>query len=239
MKLILSGDTHGTFDLDKITTFFRKQNTTYTKEDYLIICGDTGICGYSETEEAKVRHILRNLPVTTLFIDGNHEDFEKLNAFPVEKWHGGNVHFIEKDIIHLMRGQIFNLGGITFFTFGGAYSPDRRYREEGISWFPEELPSRQEYLEGWENLQKSGFKVDYILTHTAPQNIISKMGYKDLPGHNEEVPLREFLQQVADHTDFKAWYFGHFHKDCKIADSFFCLYDILSLAQSQLQLFED
>ena len=138
-----------------------------------------------------------------------------------------------------MRGQIFNLGGITFFTFGGAYSPDRRYREEGISWFPEELPSRQEYLEGWENLQKSGFKVDYILTHTAPQNIISKMGYKDLPGHNEEVPLREFLQQVADHTDFKAWYFGHFHKDCKIADSFFCLYDILSLAQSQLQLFED
>lgn len=126
MKLILSGDTHGTFDLDKIITFFQKQNTTYTKEDYLIICGDTGICGYSETEEAKVRHILRNLPVTTLFIDGNHEDFEKLNAFPVEKWHGGNVHFIEKDIIHLMRGQIFNLGGITFFTFGGAYSPDRR-----------------------------------------------------------------------------------------------------------------
>lgn len=79
---------------------------------------------------------------------------------------------------------------------------------------------RQEYLEGWENLQKSGFKVDYILTHTAPQNIVSQMGYKDLPGHNEEAPLREFLQQVADLTDFKAWYFGHFHKDCKIADSF-------------------
>lgn len=95
------------------------------------------------------------------------------------------------------------------------------------------------YLEGWENLKKSGFKVDYILTHTAPQNIVSKMGYKDLPGRNEEAPLREFLQQVADHTDFKAWYFGHFHKDCKIADSYFCLYDILSLAQSQLQLFED
>ena len=80
MKFILSGDTHGTFDLDKIITFFQKQNTTYTKEDYLIICGDTGICGYSETEETKVRHILRNLPVTTLFIDGNHEDFEKLKS---------------------------------------------------------------------------------------------------------------------------------------------------------------
>ena len=209
----------------------KEMNRKYTKEDYLIICGDTGICGYSETEETKVRHILRNLPVTTLFIDGNHEDFKKLNPFPVKKWHGGNVHFIEKDIIHLMRGQIFNLGGITFFTFGGAYSPDRAYREEGISWFPEELPSRQEYLEGWENLKKSGFKVDYILTHTAPQNIISKMGYKDLPDHNEEAPLREFLQQIPDLTDFKAWYFGHFHKDCKIADSFFCLYDILSLIQ--------
>ncbi len=31
MKFILSGDTHGTFDLDKIITFFQKQNTTYTK----------------------------------------------------------------------------------------------------------------------------------------------------------------------------------------------------------------
>ena len=30
MKFILSGDTHGTFDLDKIITFFQKQNTTYT-----------------------------------------------------------------------------------------------------------------------------------------------------------------------------------------------------------------
>ena len=65
----------------------------------------------------------------------------------------------------------------------------------------------------------------------SPKNIIYKMGYKALSDRNEEAPLREFLQQVADHTDFKAWYFGHFHKDCKIADSYFCLYDILSLIQ--------
>ena len=181
MKFILSGDTHGTFDLDKIITFFQKQNTTYTKEDYLIICGDTGICGYSETEETKVRHILRNLPVTTLFIDGNHEDFEKLNAFPVEKWHGGNVHFIEKDIIHLMRGQIFNLGGITFFTFGGAYSPDRRYREEGISWFPEELPSRQEYLEGWENLQNPVLRSTIFLPIPHPKTLFQQWAIKIYP----------------------------------------------------------
>ena len=40
------------------------------------------------------------------------------------------VHFVESDIIHLMRGQVFDIGGTTFFTFGGAYSIDRMYRTE-------------------------------------------------------------------------------------------------------------
>lgn len=63
-------------------------------------------------------------PWTILFVDGNHENFELLDDYPVSSWHGGKVHFIKESVIHLMRGQIYTIDGLTFFTFGGGYSCD-------------------------------------------------------------------------------------------------------------------
>lgn len=225
LEFIISGDTHGTIDLGKVLYFFNQHQGEFTKDDYLIICGDVGVCGFSQKDETDTRALLKTLPVTILFIDGNHEHFKKLNSYPVEIWNGGKVHFIENDIIHLMRGQVFDIDGKKFFTFGGAYSIDKMYRTENISWFPEELPEKEEYEEGWENLKKSDFKVDYILTHTAPSEIVAQMGYGGEFYDDEH--LKNFLQKVADNTDFKAWYFGHFHRDENIEDIFFCLYDDL------------
>ena len=37
--------------------------------------------------------------------------------------------------------------------------------------------------------------------------------------------LRRYLQQVADNTSFTAWYFGHFHTDENLDDTFYCIYD--------------
>ena len=227
MSFIISGDTHATLDIDKIVRFFDEHEGEYTSEDYLIICGDVGVCGFSASEEAKTRAVLRSLPVTTLFIDGNHENFEQLNSYGIDVWNGGKVHFIESKIIHLMRGQVFTIDGTRFFTFGGAYSIDKMYRTEGISWFPEEMPSLKEYEEGWYNLEKAGFEVDYILSHTGPREVVAAMGYGEMS--DDEVELRQYLQRVADNTDFTAWYFGHFHEDTDIEDMFFCLYDELAV----------
>lgn len=95
MSFVIVGDTHATFDIDKVTDYFDEHKGEYTENDYLIICGDVGVCGFSPTTEPKTRRILRNLPVTTLFVDGNHEHFEHLNSYPVEMWNGGKVHFVE------------------------------------------------------------------------------------------------------------------------------------------------
>ena len=57
---------------------------------------------------------------TLLFVDGNHENYDLLAEFPVQMWHGGKVQMIRENVIHLMRGQMFNLQGRRFFTFGGA-----------------------------------------------------------------------------------------------------------------------
>ena len=75
------------------------------------------------------------------------------------------------------------------------------------------------------NLEKVDFKVDYILTHTGPREAVAALGYGIMS--DEEIELRQYLQRVADETDFKAWYFGHFHTDTEIEDMFFCLYDEL------------
>lgn len=229
MSFIISGDTHGTLDLGKVIRFFNENEKKYTKDDYLIIVGDVGICGFHAEEEKKTREVFRNLPVTTLFIDGNHEHFGKLNSYTVEEWNGGKVHFIEDNMIHLMRGQVFDLNGTKFFTFGGAHSVDKMYRTVGLSWFPEEMPYLAEYEEGWKNLEKVDFKVDYILTHTGPREAVAALGYGLMS--DEEIELRQYLQRVADETDFKAWYFGHFHMDTEIEDMFFCLYDELVLIE--------
>lgn len=130
MSIYITGDTHGTFDLRKVVYFFKGREEEFSRDDYLIICGDVGVCGFMASDEAKTRDILRNLPVTVLFVDGNHENFEQLNSYAVEIWNGGKVHFIESNIIHLMRGQVFEIDGKEFFTFGGAYSVDKMYRTE-------------------------------------------------------------------------------------------------------------
>lgn len=223
MAFIVTGDIHGTLDIGKIVDFFYGREDEFTKDDYLIVCGDVCVCGFCSEDQSETRDILRNLPVTTLFIDGNHENFSKLNAYGTEEWNGGKVHFVENDIIHLMRGQVYNISGTSFFTFGGAYSIDKMSRIEGITWFPEEIPTQEEYEEAWGNLEAANFEVDYVLSHTGPREVAAAMGYGELS--DDEIELRRFLQNVADSITFKAWYFGHFHEDTEIEELFYCLYN--------------
>ena len=115
---------------------------------------------------------LEYLPFTLAFVDGNHENYDAIAAYPVEEWHGGKIHRIRPHVLHLMRGQIFELEGYRFFTMGGAMShdiedgilelddpdferkllmlrrnPRARFRINHISWWEQELPSDVEYAE--------------------------------------------------------------------------------------------
>lgn len=222
-KFIITGDTHGTLDLGKVEVFFADHGNEYNESDYLIICGDVGVCGFGPNMEKKTREILQHLPVTVLFIDGNHEHHQRLNDYPVDEWMGGKVHFIESNIIHLMRGQVFEIDGVRFFTFGGAHSRDRYRRVEGIDWFPEEIPTREEYEEGLDNLEACDYQVDYVITHTAPREVACALGYYD--ESIDEIALQRFLQQIADEAEYEKWFFGHFHVDEVIEDVFVALYD--------------
>ena len=199
MAIILSGDTHGLLDLDKVTDYF-EANDEFTKEDYLIILGDAGIL-WNGVGDKDVQQILNNLPVTTLWLDGNHENFDMLKSYTEDIWHGGRVHFISDSIIHLERGQVFKIDGLSFFTFGGANSIDKSIRRTGLSWWPEEMPSDYEYEEGLRNLEKVNWKVDYILTHTCPEFVANQLVTYVYPG---EETLQRYFNRIVEEVELIA-----------------------------------
>lgn len=130
------------------------------------------------------------------------------------------MHRVSESVLHLMRAQIFEIDGRSFFTMGGAASHDRQFRKEGRSWWPEELPSEEELARADAALDGCGRRVDYVLTHCAPTLVQGRINPTFLPDR-----LTEYLQHVRDTTEFGRWYFGHYHIDREYDDGFCALYD--------------
>jgi len=223
MMIYLAGDIHGKLEIYKVTDFFEVESAKreLTEEDYLILLGDVGLCWDGDREDAYVKEALEALPVTTLWIDGNHENFDLIDALPVTNWHGGKVQYIGKKIIHLMRGYVYDICGRSFFAFGGGFSIDKIYRREGISWWAREMPSEEEHERGRENLARVENQVDYIITHTAPRDIATLLVPRLYPG---EESLQYYFQELAETVDFEKWYFGHWHMD-RVLGKYVGLYD--------------
>lgn len=171
-------------------------------------------------------------PFETLFVDGNHENFDRLDAMPVEAWRGGRVHRVSKKVRHLMRGEVFEIDGVSVLTFGGASSHDKRLRKEGTSWWPQELPSGADVANAQRNLDRCGRQVDIVVTHCAPTSItrlFDRIGCAD--------PATDFLQRVLDTVQLERWYFGHHHMDRDISERFRCVYkDVIPVSPQTIGL---
>lgn len=202
------GDTHGEYfrivDVEK--------RIPIMEGDYLIVCGDFGFIFNNSELEQRVLNELSKKKWVILFVDGNHECFPVLNGITVEEWNGGKIHRIRPNIIHLMRGQVFNIEGKSIFTFGGAFSTDRGFRRLNVSYWEDEIPNADEIKEGRANLEKVGNKVDYIITHTLPSSVKRMMGYY-VGGEKSDKHFTDFLDEVRVNVDYKKWFAGHFHKD--------------------------
>lgn len=209
MKIYVIGDTHG--ERLRFTHPAYLVKGRMKEGDVLIVCGDFGFIFRADEKEKEFLDYLEKQKYIVLFVDGNHENFNALYQYPVEEWRGGKVHRIRKNVFHLMRGQIFDFPelGINLFVMGGAYSIDKAYREEGKTWWPQEMPSEEEYEEARRNLERVNYKVDYIVTHTLPEDSMNIFH----PNHKEELPLSFFLEWVREHTTYKHWYAGHLHRD--------------------------
>lgn len=86
------------------------------------------------------------------------------------------------------------------------------FRVKGVSWWPEELPSDEEYDEARKNLDAHDWAVDYILTHCAPTGLTQKI----IPGAQAD-RLTDFLEEVKNRAKYHYWLFGHLH-DNRVVD---------------------
>lgn len=211
--IYITGDTHIPVNISKLNTKNFPQQKTMTKKDYVIICGDFGAVWNDQGEDKYWRKWLATRNFTTLFVDGNHENFDLLKQYPVSEWNGGKVHFINDSIIHLMRGQVFTIDGLKLFTMGGATSIDKYRRTEGVSWWAEEIPSHEEFEHALDNLDAHNWEVDYVLTHTTSTRNMDRMIYE-----KENNPLNSFFDMLESDLKYKHWYFGHFHRDEMLDD---------------------
>lgn len=218
MSLYVCGDTHGGEDLHKLTSK-RFHSKNLTKQDYVLICGDCGVVWDLSATDFYLRKWYRDKPWTTLFVDGNHENHDLLASFPVTQWNGGKVHVISDSIIHLMRGQVYDIDGHTLFTMGGASSHDKQYRKAGISWWEAELPSPLELAEARANLAAHQNSVEYIVTHCASNRVQDLLN----PRYEKNL-LTAFLDELEE-INYQHWYFGHYHTDRAINETHTALFD--------------
>lgn len=215
----VTGDTHGSIDIKKLTTKKFPQQNSMTKDDFLIVCGDFGCVWDNSKNDLYWQKWFDDKPFTTLFVDGNHENHKLLAMFPVVERFGGKVHQIKPSVFHLMRGEIYDINGSKFFCLGGASSHDKWCRKQDVSWWEEEIPSKAEFEHAVETLEKHDWCVDYIVTHCTSKSVQAQIAH-----WYENDAVTSFLQFVEENCRFKHWYFGHYHVDLDVDERHTALY---------------
>lgn len=213
-RIYITGDTHG--DFKRIKKFCELNNTT--TDDVMIILGDAGINYYLDIRDKRLKDQIVKLPITLFCIHGNHEERpENINAYKPHTFFDGKV-LVEPEypnIIFAQDGQIYNINGNYCLVLGGAYSVDKWYRITwGYEWFKsEQIPDSQKRLIETE-LDKQGWRVDFVLSHTCPYYTRpTHLFLRNIDQSTVDSSMEVWLQKIADRLTFKQWYFGHYHDD--------------------------
>lgn len=248
MSVYITGDCHG--DWRRFSSRNFPEQKQMSRDDFVIVCGDFGLW-HDTKEEQNWLDWLAEKSFTLLFVDGNHENFDRLygDEFEVIDFHGGKAHKIRENIFHLMRGYVFKLCGKKFFAFGGASSHDiddgildpkdfdtteeliytanewvrerKMFRIKGVSWWSQELPTIEEMEHGKKSLEENNNEVDYVITHCCPQTIASVLS-RGLYKHDS---LTSYFNEIMENVKFTKWYCGHYHKDSVLFDKFVMKYE--------------
>ena len=230
MAIFVTGDTHGAERIGyySVDGFIPRLNMKsfpeqkeLSKQDVVIICGDFG--GVWETnrlefkESAKEKYgldWLEDKPFTTLFVPGNHENYDRLtgcknerllnswlyskmpeeekeklrNGYPRIAWCGGHVRVIRPYVLMLEPG-VFDIDGCRCFAYGGAASHDI----SGGILDPADYSEEEEFKTAYQKMKDSGclFRVKGV-----------SWWEQEIPGTESEKSAIAALEDVSDKVDF-------------------------------------
>ena len=203
-------DQHGGERIGELTKYLSEA----TEDDLLIILGDVGL-KFKDTEENRAfDELLLSAKKKIAFIDGNHENFDFLESFPMGERYGAPVRILSENVVWLQRGYIYKIEGNSFFVFGGCRSGSK-WKTMGL-WWPQEAPTECELTRAYANLKAAGNKVDYVLTHKYEEGL-----------GTGTAELRELCDYINGHVEYKMWYAGHWHEYRRGGEKLLFIYDVL------------
>lgn len=188
--MILVGDVHGM--LDRFRQMMKRLKTDFPDETVVQV-GDLGL-GFPKSQSS-------DFPDQMKFIRGNHDAPAVCRA---HRNYLGDYGAIEID-------------GHRIFYVSGAWSIDRAYRTEGVSWWPEEELTIAELNQAFE--QYLEYKPDVMITHDGPSHattwILNRFSLAGTTPYREQSPhptrTGQALSAMFEAYQPKLWVFGHWH----------------------------
>lgn len=214
MQIMVVGDLHG--DVHAGTDAIRIAEEL--KIQHIIQVGDFGYWPhYNDGIEFldALNCEARRARVTLSWLDGNHENFDAIEAaikhYPKDDQ--GRVR-VRSNIKYCSRGAAWTWHGKRFMTVGGAVSVDKENRllleaqrgESRSVWWPQEQLTEDELAFV---LAKAARKpVDYLFTHDCPTNAPFRGRLKnDLDSQAH----RQKMDRLGKAIRPKLWFHGHMH----------------------------
>ncbi len=215
--VILTGDTHGIFD--DIFDYCQEYETT--NNDVMIILGDAGINYYLDDRDYSIKEELSQLPITLFCIHGNHEERPyNISGYQEKLWHDGIVLYEEDypNLLFAQDGEIYDFDGKKAIVIGGAYSVDKFYRiSGGQPWFESEQPDKQTKYYVESQLEKVGWSVDYVFSHTTPLSFEPREAFvEEIDQGSIDKSTEEWLDTLERNLTYEQWYCGHYHVDLNL-----------------------
>lgn len=208
--IYITGDTHGDIEI-----FNERRLGQLKKGDTLIITGDFGFIWDHSKEEIKNLKKLTKKKYDILFVEGAHENFERLREYEEVPFHEGTARKIADNIYCLNRGELYSIEGYTVFALGGGLPPQADEAEGSLS-----LPTDEELEYAVVNIEEQHRTLDIIITHEAPASV------KRMIQRNAAInDLNIFLDTVMHNTRYQKWYFGSLHEDRAISANLICVFE--------------
>lgn len=234
-KVYAMSDIHGKWQFVRDFILRNKTKEKFTKEDTLILLGDTGANFFFNHRDEEFKEKLESMPITYFIIRGNHEERPGIcmaknpNDWHIETYFGNDVLVENKypsikyamdeptiyQIPYLADSSDETLKYFSTLILPGAYSVDKYYRlQNGWSWFPNEQMTAEEKEHAWDIIRDNAYKFDIVLSHTAPCSFEPTdlfLSYVDQSMVDKDT--ERFLGAVEYALeDYKAWLWGHYHE---------------------------
>lgn len=196
--VFITSDTHG--ELERLTD---KKLKFIKKYDTVIVLGDFGFVWDGSRQQDRNLKKLAKLPFRILFIDGYNDNLAALEKYPDTVCNGAQAKEIcPGQIYYIKRGEVLYIEDMKILCFGGAddYIPDV---------FSDYPPRQSDFDNCTANLEKAGWNVDYVLSHS-PSGMISRfLNLESFVTGN----LFDYFDEINHKLTYTKWYFGMYHKD--------------------------